>query len=169
MTTTTSIESHTSSILNVLHQQNHIAEYSRNVPSFPTHGEQQITQLLMQFCADLHAQTLLVIEKKENNTVSFVSCYKGRQQYSINANDIEYICSNPVTGVHLYTTDNKEFHTSKTLKSLKTYSVFTRYHRQYLVNKKYIRMIEKLPNGGGKAYTYSGKIIPISKRGMNKI
>ena len=108
------------------------------------------------------------IKNKQIDNPTFIPCYKGKQQYLMNANDIEYVYSNSVTGVHIFT-NNEEFHTHWTLKTFEEQAIFTRCHRQYLINKRHIKMIEKLDNGLGKSHTYNGHIIPVSRRYLNKM
>lgn len=99
----------------------------------------------------------------------FIRCYRGNNNYSINADDIERVNSTPNTGVNLITKDGQEYHTNETLKALEEKTPLVRCHIQHLVNMNCIKMVEKRKNDQGVIHTYnSSTTIPVSRRRMEK-
>lgn len=172
---TNAITAPTSQILNLLNSSANTQQAHRSTVCddklFTLSEEQQLAHILMQLRINLPldpALAAVLTKNKQIDSPAFIPCYKGKQQYLMNVNDIEYIYSNSVTGVHIYTNEG-EFHTSWTLKTFTENATFTRCHRQYLINKRYIKMIEKLDNGLGKSYTYNGHTIPVSRRYLSEM
>lgn len=94
--------------------------------------------------------------------LKFIPCYIGNQKYLIPKNKVGHAYSTPTTGVHIITQDCQEYHTDLLLKVLEERTPLVRCHRQHLVNIDYIKLIEKLENGG-EIRTCCDAVIPISR------
>ncbi len=112
-------------------------------------------------------QPQLNIAKKLSAEMQFIPCYKGSSDLLISINDVCRAFSSPTTGTHIITKEeNKEFHSSISLKVLEENAPLTRCHRQHLVNPDTIKYIEKMENGLGRIHIYNGDVIPVSRNFM---
>jgi len=100
--------------------------------------------------------------------LKLVPCWQGNQDFLIPIKEIIHVSSSSTTGVALVTSDNRQFHTSLSLKVFDDNSQLIRCQKQHMVNPDYIKLIKKLDNGLGEVHTDGNHIIPVSRGYMHK-
>ncbi|PLX86968.1 MAG: two-component system response regulator YehT [Desulfuromonas sp.] len=93
-----------------------------------------------------------------------IPCIGASRVKLINPGSVEFVRSD-VSGIHLIT-DDGEFFTELTLKTLEQRTNLVRCHKQYLVNPEKIDEILLLEGGLAEIHTGSGRQLPVSRRYM---
>lgn len=98
----------------------------------------------------------------ETPQLNRIPCASGNKIKLIVPKEVEYIHSD-LSGVHVFTATGN-FFTELTLKVLERQLGLFRCHKQYLVNLEEVAEILPLENGLAEIKTYSGKLLPVSRR-----
>lgn len=112
-----------------------------------------------------------IVEKQrplyETEMISRIPCLMGNRIKLIGLADVDYVSTGPA-GVHVMTPEN-EYFTEVTLKVLEERTPLLRCHKQYLIHIDSINEIVLLEGGLAKIKTYSGKLVPVSRRYLKSI
>jgi len=96
-----------------------------------------------------------------------IPCVGAKRIKLIDLADVEAVRSEP-SGIYL-NTDEGDFFTDLTLKVIEEQTELVRCHRQYLVNLAKIDEIALLDGGMGEIRTFSGSILPVSRRYLREL
>ncbi len=129
-------------------------------------NEEELEQTLQRIREDQSPQKQIKELFSQQN--SFISCFKGSRKYFLNINDIEFVYSHPLTGVHLMTKSGQEYHTTETLIKLEQKTPLIKCHQQHLINISCVKMVEKKDNSTGVIHTFTGHTLPVGRRYMDK-
>jgi len=99
--------------------------------------------------------------------ISRIPCLLGNRIRLLSIEEVEYV-STGQAGVHVATEDF-EFFTEVTLKTLEERTPLLRCHKQYLTNIDAIKEIVLLEGGVARIETKSGKHVPVSRRYLKRM
>ncbi|MDF7670221.1 two-component system response regulator BtsR [Orbaceae bacterium ESL0721] len=98
-----------------------------------------------------------------NETFKYIPCIGHSKIYLLNANEIYYVCSK-VTGVSVFNSNNIEYFSELTLRTLEERTNLVRCHRQYLVNIGQLKEINFSKEGQTEIILTNDVAIPVSRR-----
>ncbi len=128
-------------------------------------------ELLKKSLERLRTQLTIPNEKAKpypDRELITIPCIFNRIIKFVKKEDIEYVHSDPLTGVHI-ASDGKSYFTELTLKRLIKKVILHQSHRQYLFAKSFVDKYERIENGLGKIYMQNGDIVPVARSYRNYV